>query len=59
MALVVSSLSWPMVFMPFIGGVLADRVDRKKILKWTESLLTLLWGFVAMLGFFGAYQIET
>ena len=57
MALVVSSLSWPMVFMPFIGGVLADRVDRKKILKWTESLLTLLWAFVAMLVFFGAYQI--
>ena len=43
--------------MPFAGGVLADRVDRKKILKWTESLLTLLWAFVALLVFLGAYEI--
>lgn len=57
MGVVTSSLSWPMLVVPFIGGVLADRVDRKMLLKWTEGLLTVLWAFTVMLVFFGAWEI--
>ena len=37
-----------MLFMPFVGGVLADRVDRKKLLKYTEFALVILWAVVAL-----------
>lgn len=43
LGLVTSSLSWPMLFMPFIGGILADRVDRRKLLLYTEFSLAVLW----------------
>lgn len=49
MGIAVSALSWPMLFMPLIAGIVADRVDRKKLLLWTESLLVLLWASVALL----------
>lgn len=57
MGIVVSSLSWPMLVLPFVGGVMADRVDRKRLLQWTESLLTVLWFTVALTILFGAFQI--
>jgi len=44
---VTSSLSWPMLIMPFVGGFLADKIDRRFLVKITESLLVLLWGAVA------------
>ena len=46
---VTSSLAWPMLFMPFIGGFLADRMDRRLLVKVTESLLVVLWAAVAVL----------
>ena len=49
MGVVWSSLSWPMLFMPLVGGVLADRFDRRKILLITESSLVILWATVSLL----------
>jgi len=49
---VTSSLAWPMLFMPFVGGFLADKVDRKKLLKYTEVSLAILWAIVATMVYF-------
>ena len=46
---VTSSLAWPMLFMPFVGGFLADKIDRRLLAKVTESLLVVLWAAVAVL----------
>ena len=46
---VTSSLAWPMLFMPFLGGFLADKFDRRRLVKITESLLVVLWVTVAAL----------
>ena len=48
LGVVTASLSWPMLFMPFLGGVLADRIDRRKLLIYTEFALVLLWTAVAI-----------
>jgi MFS family permease len=52
MGIVTSSLSWPMLFMPFVGGWLADKIDRRRLLKYTESMLVVLWAVVAALVYF-------
>ena len=49
LGVVTSSLAWPMLFMPFLGGSLADRIDRRLLAKVTESLLVVLWAVVAVL----------
>ncbi len=49
LAAVNASISAPMLFMPFIGGVLADRIDRRQLVLWTEALLGALWTAVAAL----------
>ena len=49
MGVVSSSLAWPMLFMPFLGGFLADKIDRRLLAKITESLLVVLWAAVAVL----------
>lgn len=56
LGLVTSSLSWPMLFMPFLGGVLADRVDRRKLLLYTEFSLALLWVIASLLITLGFIQ---
>src|SRR5688572_9493065 len=56
MGVVVSSLSWPMLVLPFVGGVMADRMDRKKLLQYTETMLTILWAAVALTVFMGAME---
>jgi MFS family permease len=53
---VTSSLAWPMLFMPFVGGFLADKIDRRRLLKYTESLLVVLWASVAFLVYFEYIQ---
>jgi len=43
-----------MLLMPFVGGVLADRMDRRKLLLITEFSLAILWAgmsLVITLGF--------
>ena len=55
---VTSSLAWPMLFMPFVGGFLADKVDRKKLLKYTEVSLTILWAIVASLVLTAIFALE-
>lgn len=49
MGIATSALTWPMLIMPLFGGIVADRVDRKKLLIYTESLLVILWVIVAVL----------
>ena len=56
MGIAVSALSWPMLFMPLIGGIVADRVDRKTLLLWTEGLLVILWAAVALFISLGSFQ---
>ncbi len=43
-----ASLAFPMLFLPFLGGVMADRVDRRKLMLVTESALVLLWAIVSV-----------
>ena len=49
LGIVTSSLAWPMLFMPYVGGFLADKIDRRLLVKVTESLLVVLWATVAVL----------
>ena len=56
MGIAVSALSWPMLFMPLIGGIVADRVDRRALLLWTEGLLVLLWAAVALVISLGLFE---
>ena len=54
LGLVTASLAWPTMFLPFFAGVLADRIDRRKLLLYTEFLLVVLWAAVSvdiMLGY--------
>ena len=48
LGVVTASLSLPSMFMPFLAGVLADRMDRRKLLIYTEFLLVVLWSAVAL-----------
>ena len=48
LGVVTASLSLPTMFMPFLAGVLADRMDRRKLLIYTEFLLVVLWTAVAV-----------
>ena len=56
MGIAVSALSWPMLFMPIVGGVVADRVDRRTLLLWTEGLLVILWAVVSLLITLGLFE---
>ena len=48
LGVVTASLSLPSMFMPFFAGVLADRMDRRKLLIYTEFLLVALWTAIAV-----------
>ena len=56
MGIAFSAISWPMLFMPLFAGVVADRVDRRQLLLWTEGLLVCLWAAVALLISVGLFQ---
>ena len=56
MGIATSALAWPMLFMPLFGGIVADRVDRKKLLLVTESILVVLWSVVALLITLGLFE---
>ena len=56
MGIAFSAISWPMLFMPLVAGVVADRVDRRRLLLWTEGLLVFLWALVALLISLGLFQ---
>lgn len=46
----------PMLLLGILGGTLADRIDRKSILIWTQALLLAIYGGLAILAFLG--QLE-
>ncbi|MBI2855473.1 MAG: MFS transporter [Chloroflexi bacterium] len=48
LGLVSASLAFPSMFMPFFAGVVADRVDRRKLLLYTEFMLVVLWVAVSV-----------
>ena len=48
LGVVTASLSLPTMFMPFFAGVLADRMDRRKLLLYTEFILVVLWAAVSV-----------
>jgi MFS family permease len=56
LGIVSASLALPMLFMPFVGGFLADKLDRRLVLKFTETALIFLWGIVAALVYFQQIQ---
>ena len=56
MGIAVSALSWPMLFMPLVGGIVADRVNRKTLLVWTEGLLVILWAVVSLFITLGLFE---
>jgi predicted MFS family arabinose efflux permease len=56
MGIAVSALSWPMLFMPLVGGIVADRVNRKTLLLWTEGLLVILWAVVSLFITLGLFE---
>ncbi|MBF8266593.1 MAG: hypothetical protein HW388_101 [Dehalococcoidia bacterium] len=56
MGIVVSALSWPMLFMPLVGGVVADRMDRRTLLLWTEGILVVLWTATSLLITMGLFE---
>lgn len=56
MGIATSALTWPMLIMPLFGGIVADRVDRKKLLIYTESILVILWVIVAVLITIGMFE---
>ena len=49
LGIVQGSLALPFLFFTFWGGVLADRMDRRKVLVVTETLLFFLWVGVSIL----------
>lgn len=49
LGLITGAIAIPMLFVPFIGGVVADRMDRRKLLLITESLLVVLWVAISIL----------
>jgi len=56
LGIVSASLAWPMLFMPFVGGFLADKLDQKRLLQFTEVGLAILWGVIAVLVFTGRIE---
>ena len=48
LGVVTASLALPEMIMPFFAGVVADRVDRRKLLLYTEFLLVVLWVAVSV-----------
>ena len=48
LGVVTASLALPTMFMPFFAGVLADRIDRRKLLLYTEFMLVVLWVAVSV-----------
>ena len=56
MGIAFSAISWPMLIMPLVAGVVADRADRKQLLLWTEGLLVLLWTAVALVITLGLFE---
>ncbi|MBI2855471.1 MAG: MFS transporter [Chloroflexi bacterium] len=48
LGVVAVSLTLPEMFMPFFAGVVADRVDRRKLLLYTEFMLVVLWVAVSV-----------
>lgn len=54
---VVTVVGVPQLVMPFLGGVLADRMDRRRLLVSVQWMLATLWIVVALLILSGAVQI--
>ncbi|MFH1140529.1 MAG: MFS transporter [Chloroflexota bacterium] len=48
LAVVTSAISWANLFIPAFAGILADRMDRRKLVLYTEFSLVVLWTAVSL-----------
>lgn len=56
LALVTSAITWPMAFVPLFAGIVADRMDRRRLLLYTEFALVVLWSVTALIITLGLIQ---
>jgi MFS family permease len=47
----------PLLFMAFVGGALADYIDRRKLILWSEAAFTTLLGLLLLNSLMGDPQI--
>lgn len=54
---VTTAVGIPMLIMPFLGGIVADRMDRRKLLVRMQWMLTTLWLLISLLIITGRIEI--
>ncbi|MCX6024147.1 MAG: MFS transporter, partial [Chloroflexi bacterium] len=57
LGVITTAVGIPMLFMPYLGGMMADRFDRKKQLIWSHLILAMLWLGVSVLVIMGTIEL--